>query len=109
MSICSNEKCGKVIRKDRVEVRSGTASAKLHAWGQSLNTSRGRYGGRAPVEGVAEDQTEGDVAAPQVQAFRPECSVRSEGETSPFWTCLGDKSKPRISVFYKLTLDNMLR
>jgi hypothetical protein len=45
----------------------------------------GALRGLAPVEGVAEDQTEGDMTAPQVRAYRPECSVWSEGETSPFF------------------------
>jgi hypothetical protein len=44
----------------------------------------GALRGLAPVEGAVEDQTEGDVAAPQVRTYRPECSVRNEGETSPF-------------------------
>jgi hypothetical protein len=35
-----------------------------------------------PIEGVAEDQTEGDVDAPQVRTYRPECSVRSEGSAT---------------------------
>jgi hypothetical protein len=40
-------------------------------------------GGVAEVsQGVAEDQTEGDVAAPQVRTYRPECSVRSEGSAT---------------------------
>ncbi|MDR1230734.1 MAG: hypothetical protein LBK61_04965, partial [Spirochaetaceae bacterium] len=53
--------------------------AKLHA-----AIGRGALRGFASVEGVAEDQAEGDVDAPQVRTYRPERSVRSEGETSPF-------------------------
>jgi hypothetical protein len=50
--------------------------------------------GFVPVEGVAEDQTERDVAVPKVRTYRPECSVRSEGSatqvaaTSPFLLCI---------------------
>jgi hypothetical protein len=47
----------------------------------------GALRGFTPVEGVAEDQAEGDVAVPEAQAYRPERSVWSEGETSPFF-CL---------------------
>jgi hypothetical protein len=49
-----------------------------------VRNAGGVTGAAAPGEGVAEDQTKGDVAAPQVRTYRPECSVWSEGETSPF-------------------------
>jgi hypothetical protein len=45
-------------------------------------TVEGALRGLAPVEGVAEDQAEGDVDAPQVRTYRPEPSVRSEGSAT---------------------------
>jgi hypothetical protein len=57
---------------------------KQHQVQPGVGHPKDAIGGGAPVEGAVEDQTEGDVAAPQVRTNRPECSVRSEGETSPF-------------------------
>jgi hypothetical protein len=56
-------------------------------------------GAEPPGEGVAEDQAEGDVAAPKVRAYRPERSVWSEGEASPFliW---GDEKIADFDLFF---------
>jgi tRNA(Ile)-lysidine synthetase-like protein len=49
------------------------------SWGRGIfDASRGG----TPVEGVTEDQTEGDVGAPQERTYRPKCSVRSEGSAT---------------------------
>jgi hypothetical protein len=57
-------------------------------------------GAAAPVEGVAEDQTEGDVVVPQARAYRPECSVRSEGSATQL---------PRLPPSYYGKIDGGLR
>jgi hypothetical protein len=50
---------------------------------QRDDATGGVAGGWPPAEGVAEDQTEGDVDAPQARTYRPECGAVARGRLPP--------------------------